>query len=115
MYASNLYPGAALLAAGLGLHGYRKGSLSRSGAIAAFLVGYGHLANPLKLFGVTMIAFYLIGSRATKVTKCLSMWNLTRADGRRLKLRLKSRWRMDQTLLNLGATGMPSRYIMDNF
>ncbi|BEI81442.1 hypothetical protein CcaverHIS002_0206020 [Cutaneotrichosporon cavernicola] len=37
------------------------------GAIAAWIAGYPHLANPLKLFGVTMIVFYLAGSRATKV------------------------------------------------
>lgn len=62
-----VYPGAAFIATALGVHGYRKGSLSQSGAIAAFFVGYGHLANPVKLFGVTMIGMYLIGSRATKV------------------------------------------------
>ncbi|WWD00335.1 hypothetical protein V866_007247 [Kwoniella sp. B9012] len=62
-----LYPSAALIATALGLHGYRKGSLSLDGAIAAWLVGYGHLANPIKVFGVTMIGMYLIGSRATKV------------------------------------------------
>ncbi|BEI97011.1 hypothetical protein CcaverHIS631_0206000 [Cutaneotrichosporon cavernicola] len=64
---TNLYPGAALVATGLAGHGYRKGSLSSSGAIAAWIAGYPHLANPLKLFGVTMIVFYLAGSRATKV------------------------------------------------
>ncbi|WRT64995.1 uncharacterized protein IL334_001936 [Kwoniella shivajii] len=62
-----LYPSAALIATGLGLHGYRKGSLSLDGAISAWIVGYGHLANPVKVFGVTMIGMYLIGSRATKV------------------------------------------------
>ncbi|WVQ69012.1 uncharacterized protein L199_007224 [Kwoniella botswanensis] len=62
-----LYPSAALIATALGLHGYRKGSLSLDGAIAAWLVGYGHLANPIKVFGITMIGMYLIGSRATKV------------------------------------------------
>lgn len=67
---NSLYPGAALIAVGMGLHGYRKGSLSTSGAIAATLVGYGHLANPLKVFGVSMIVFYLLGSRATKVSDC---------------------------------------------
>ncbi|KAI9635419.1 integral membrane protein DUF92-domain-containing protein [Dioszegia hungarica] len=66
-FVPSLYPGAALIATGLSLHGYRKGSLSGSGAIAAWVVGYGHLANPLKVFGVTMIVFYLVGSRATKV------------------------------------------------
>lgn len=64
---ASLYPGSLLTATGLALHGYRKGSLSRSGAIAAFCVGYGHLAGPVKVFGITMIVFYLIGSRATKV------------------------------------------------
>ncbi|WVR04456.1 hypothetical protein IAU60_001459 [Kwoniella sp. DSM 27419] len=67
MVLPRIYPGAALVATTLGLHGYRKGSLSQSGAIAAFLVGYGHLANPISLFGVTMIGMYLLGSRATKV------------------------------------------------
>lgn len=50
------------------MHGLRKGSLSSSGAAAAFLVGYGHLANPLKVFGTSLIVFYLVGSRATKVS-----------------------------------------------
>ncbi|KLT44809.1 hypothetical protein CC85DRAFT_323508 [Cutaneotrichosporon oleaginosum] len=63
---TNLYPGAALIATGLAAHGYRKGALSASGATAAWVAGYAHLANPLKLFGVTMIVFYLAGSRATK-------------------------------------------------
>lgn len=63
----SVYPGAAFIATALGVHGYRKGSLSQSGAIAAFSIGYGHLANPVKLFGATMIGMYLIGSRATKV------------------------------------------------
>jgi uncharacterized membrane protein len=80
MYSSELYPGAALIATGLSLHGYRKGSLSRSGAIAAWVVGYGHVANPLKLFGTTMIVFYLVGSRATKVRLNSSplAWTLSR-------------------------------------
>lgn len=56
--------GVALLLSG---HGLRKGSLSLSGAATAFLAGYAHLANPLKLFGVSLIVFYLLGSRATKV------------------------------------------------
>jgi hypothetical protein len=38
-------------------HGMRKGSLSTSGAVAAFNVGYLHLAGDLKLFGVALIAF----------------------------------------------------------
>ncbi|WVQ76834.1 hypothetical protein IAR50_006508 [Cryptococcus sp. DSM 104548] len=62
-----IFPGALVVATGLGLHGFHKGSLSLDGAVAAFAVGYGHLANPLKLFGVTMIGMYLMGSRVTKV------------------------------------------------
>ena len=65
----DLYPVAALIALALALHGYRKGSLSDSGAVAAFLVGYLHLANPLKVFGVVLIGFYLVGSRVTKVSR----------------------------------------------
>lgn len=61
------YPSAAVVATGLAGHGYRKGSLAGSGAAAAWVAGYAHLANPIKLFGVTMIVFYLAGSRATKV------------------------------------------------
>ncbi|GAA99393.1 hypothetical protein E5Q_06090 [Mixia osmundae IAM 14324] len=61
-----LYPGTAALASFLGAHGYRKGSLSTSGAIAAALLGYITLANQLRTFGVLLIVFYLSGSRATK-------------------------------------------------
>jgi uncharacterized membrane protein len=62
-----LYPVPLAIATGLAAHGLSKGSLSSSGAIAAFLVGYFHLACPLKFFGVSLIVFYLLGSRATKV------------------------------------------------
>lgn len=51
----------------LAVHGKRKKSLSPSGAIAAFVVGFLTMAVPLKTFGVSLIVFYLIGSRATKV------------------------------------------------
>ncbi|KAL7414545.1 integral membrane protein DUF92-domain-containing protein [Mrakia frigida] len=61
-----LHPIALLIATALAAHGFRKGSLSRSGAVAAFLSGYFSLANDEKAFGVVMIVFYLIGSRATK-------------------------------------------------
>ncbi|ORX34407.1 integral membrane protein DUF92-domain-containing protein [Kockovaella imperatae] len=63
----SLYPIPAGISLLLAVHGLRKGSLSESGAISAFLVGYGHLANPTKAFGVALIVFYFIGSRATKV------------------------------------------------
>lgn len=59
------------LAALLGLQGLRKRSLSPSGAIAAFVVGFFMMAVPLRAFGVSLITFYLIGSRATKVGKHL--------------------------------------------
>lgn len=62
-----LYPVALVIATLLASHGYRKGSLSSSGALTAFIVGYISLANPIKAFGITLIVFYLTGSRATKV------------------------------------------------
>lgn len=63
----NLHPIALGLATLLAAHGYRKGSLSTSGAIAAFLIGYLTMANPFPLFGTMMIVFYLAGSRVTKI------------------------------------------------
>ncbi|TFY67730.1 hypothetical protein EVJ58_g1436 [Rhodofomes roseus] len=60
-----------LLAAFLGFHGLRKRSLSPSGALAAFVVGFSMMAVPLRAFGVSLITFYLVGSRATKVGKQL--------------------------------------------
>jgi uncharacterized membrane protein len=67
MSKSSLYPIPLLIATLLAAHGLNKRSLSFSGAVAAFLVGYFHLACPLKFFGVSLIVFYLLGSRATKV------------------------------------------------
>lgn len=55
-----------LLATILAGHGWRKKSLSSGGAIAAFIVGLLMLAVPLWSFGVSLIVFYLSGSRATK-------------------------------------------------
>lgn len=63
----SVHPTAALLAIGLAVHGLRKGSLCKSGALTALLVGYATMANPLPVFGVTLIMFYLTGSKATKV------------------------------------------------
>ncbi|KAM0789795.1 hypothetical protein ACM66B_006647 [Microbotryomycetes sp. NB124-2] len=60
------YPWTLALATLLGLHGKRSGSLSTSGAVAAGVFGYCTLANPLRVFGVSLLAFYLSGSRATK-------------------------------------------------
>jgi uncharacterized membrane protein len=50
----------------LSVHGLRSRSLSLSGAITAFVVGFSMLAVPVRTIGVTLIVFYLIGSRATK-------------------------------------------------
>ncbi|KAF5378082.1 hypothetical protein D9615_007623 [Tricholomella constricta] len=53
----------------LSLHGLRKKSLSPSGAATAFAVGVLTMAGGLRVFGVTLIVFYLLGSRATKYGK----------------------------------------------
>ncbi|KAG8936771.1 hypothetical protein FRC02_011350 [Tulasnella sp. 418] len=55
----------------LAAHGYRKQSLSLSGSITAFIVGVLTFSAPLKTFGITMIVFYLVCSRATKVGKSI--------------------------------------------
>lgn len=47
----------------------RKRSLSPSGGIAAFVIGFSMMAVPLRTFGVSLIVFYLVGSKATKVGK----------------------------------------------
>lgn len=50
----------------LSSHGLRKKSLSISGAITAFIVGLFMMSGGTRLFGVALIGFYLVGSRATK-------------------------------------------------
>lgn len=60
-----------LIATVLAGHGLRKKSLSPSGALAAFVVGFLMLSAPTRTFGVSLIIFYLVGSRATKVGKQL--------------------------------------------
>ena len=55
-----------LLATLLSLHGLRKKSLSPSGALTAFLVGFLMMEGASYTFGITLIGFYLIGSRVTK-------------------------------------------------
>lgn len=66
MNVNDVYPLPLALAVYLGGSGYRKGSLSGSGAITASVVGYATMANPFPGFGCLLIAFYLAGSRATK-------------------------------------------------
>ncbi|KAG1794252.1 integral membrane protein DUF92-domain-containing protein [Suillus plorans] len=53
----------------LSVHGLRSRSLSFSGAVTAFVVGFSILAVPVRTIGITLIVFYLIGSRATKYGK----------------------------------------------
>ncbi|TRM66637.1 integral membrane protein DUF92-domain-containing protein [Schizophyllum amplum] len=61
--------GPLALASLLAGHGLRKKSLSPSGAGAAFVVGYIMLGGGAWIFGVSLISFYLLGSRATKFGK----------------------------------------------
>lgn len=63
---TDLYPLPLALSSYLGYSGYRKGSLSLDGAITASLVGYASMANPFLGYGLTLITFYLTGSKATK-------------------------------------------------
>ena len=65
--AFDLYPVPFALALLLAGHGLRKRSLSPSGAVAAFAMGYASLANASLVPGVLLLVFYFIGSRATKV------------------------------------------------
>jgi uncharacterized membrane protein len=58
------------LATFLAAHGYRRKSLSPSGAVAAFVVGFVMMSIPnFRTPGTTLIVFYLTGSTATKVGK----------------------------------------------
>jgi len=57
---------ALVLATLLSTHGLRKKSLSPSGALAAFIVGFLTMSGGTRAFGVPLIGFYLVGSRATK-------------------------------------------------
>ena len=53
--------------------GHKKKSLSKSGAIAAFLVGFIHIASGIR--GFSLLVFYYVGTKATnykhsiKITK----------------------------------------------
>ncbi|KAI5479512.1 hypothetical protein MNV49_003454 [Pseudohyphozyma bogoriensis] len=61
------YPFTLAFAVLLGYHGRRSGSLALDGALAASLLGYLTLANPLRVFGVALLVFYFSGSRITKI------------------------------------------------
>lgn len=56
-----------LIAVLLASHGLRKKSLSPRGALTAFTVGTLTLAPRAHTFGIVLLAFYLAGSRATRV------------------------------------------------
>ncbi|EJD00546.1 uncharacterized protein FOMMEDRAFT_22321 [Fomitiporia mediterranea MF3/22] len=56
-----------LIAVLLAAHGLRKKSLSPSGALAALVVGFIMMSARVRTFGVSLIVFYLVGSRATKI------------------------------------------------
>ncbi|KAI8850272.1 integral membrane protein DUF92-domain-containing protein [Chytridium lagenaria] len=58
---------AAFLCALLAIHGVRKGSLSKSGAAAAVLVGLATFTHPSVVFTIILLTFYLSSSRLTKV------------------------------------------------
>lgn len=60
-----------LIGALIAFQGLRKRSLSKDGALTAFLVGSTMLGAEVKAFGVTLLVFYFIGSRATRVGKDL--------------------------------------------
>lgn len=63
-------PSTALyISTALSVYGLRKGSLSKNGALTAFFVGYLTLGGGSYAFGTTLIAFFLVGSRATKYGK----------------------------------------------
>lgn len=55
----------------LSLQGLRRRSLSPSGALCAVVIAFIMMAVPLRVFGVSCIVFYVLGSRATKVGKTL--------------------------------------------
>ncbi|KAG6917219.1 hypothetical protein DXG01_003424 [Tephrocybe rancida] len=57
------------LASLLSGHGFSKKSLSPSGAVTAFIVGFMTIAGGLRVFGIALVVFYYIGSKATKVGK----------------------------------------------
>lgn len=50
----------------LAVHGYRRKSLSLTGAVAAFIVGVIMLGGQTKVFGIALVGFYACGSFATK-------------------------------------------------
>jgi len=66
-YEPNLrYVLSFLAAVAISMKGYRKKSLSLSGAIAAFFVGLITLGSSYR-FGITLLNFYITSSKLTKL------------------------------------------------
>lgn len=63
-----------VLATLLSGHGLRRRSLSADGAAAAFVVGFVMMGAGVWVFGVSLIVFYLVGSRATKCEWEVWLW-----------------------------------------
>ena len=57
---------ALIIAIGMSLKGYKKKSLSKSGAITAFIVCYIIFRSSYR-FGLTLLNFYITSSKLTKV------------------------------------------------
>jgi uncharacterized membrane protein len=56
-----------VIACALSWRGYARQSLTLSGSIAAFLIGFLTMASST-LCGVLLLAFYLLGTQATRVS-----------------------------------------------
>lgn len=50
----------------LAVRSHRRRTLTPSGSVAAFAVGYGALANPTPAFGTCLLVFFFAGTFATK-------------------------------------------------
>ncbi|KAF8452072.1 integral membrane protein DUF92-domain-containing protein [Boletus edulis BED1] len=58
-----------LIALYLSVNGARSRKLSPSGAVTAFLVGFAVMSTHVRAVGVSLVVFYLVGSKATKQGK----------------------------------------------
>ncbi|TIA99864.1 hypothetical protein E3P94_02373 [Wallemia ichthyophaga] len=81
---------AILVASYLAYSGLKKRSLSLSGAISAFIVGYASLSSTICSFGVMLIVFYLSGSKATKVRLCIFLESSTQLNSNKVKHYVKA-------------------------
>jgi uncharacterized protein (TIGR00297 family) len=61
---------AFLVATGLAVRGRKRGSLSASGSVAAFVVGFLSFASSAR-FGLTLITFYVTSTKATRFRSAL--------------------------------------------